>query len=296
VTHRHFAAIVATLVALTAGGRQASAELIYGVAGQGPASSLISWDSAAPANLLSSVFLSNLQQNETILGIDFRPATGQLYALGSSNRLYTVNTSSGVVTQVGSPLSTTLNGFNFGFDFNPQIDRIRVVSEVNQNLVLNPITGAVQLVATNLFYPGTDANAGADPNVVDSAYSNNFAGTTSTQLYGIDTGLDILVTQANNTGVLGTVGALGLDASAVGGFDISGATGTAYATILPAGSSQSSLYRINLATGAATNLGAIDGGLIVSAMTVAPAIPEPTTTALLLAAVGGLPLRRRRAA
>jgi hypothetical protein len=296
VTHRKIVTLIAALAAIFSIGRHAAAELIYGVAGQGPASALISWDSASPSNLQSSVFLSNLQANETILGIDFRPATGQLYALGSSNRLYTVNTATGAVSQVGSPLSTTLNGFNFGFDFNPTIDRIRVVSEVNQNLVLNPITGAVQLVATNLFYPGTDANAGVDPNVVDSAYTNNFVGATTSQLYGIDVGLDILATQANNTGVLGTVGGLGFDAAAVGGFDISGATGAAYAAILPAGSSQSSLYRINLATGAATNLGAIDGGLVVSAMTVAPVIPEPASATLLLSAVGGLRLLRRRAA
>ena len=56
--------------------------------------------------------------------------------------------------------------------------------------------------------------AGCSPNVTASAYTNNFAGATTTTLYGIDTNLDILVTQGNNTGTLGTIGPLGVNVSA----------------------------------------------------------------------------------
>ena len=107
------------------------------------------------------------------------------------------------------------------------------------------------------------------------------------QLYGIDTGLDILVTQvASNRVRFGTVGAIGLNASAAGGFDVSGVTGTAYAALLPSGSSQSSLYTINLATGLATPVGVINGGLVISALTVAP-VPEPASIALVAHGRGG---------
>jgi hypothetical protein len=292
---RQLRACVCACFALFSLSSLASAELIYGIGSQGNATALIGFDSASPTSLTSSVFLSGLQPNETVVGIDVRPANGELYGLGSSSRLYRINRSTGAVTQVGSPLSTTLNGFNFGFDFNASIDRIRVVSDVNQNLVLNPDTGAVQLVATPLNYPAGDANAGTDPNVVSSAYTNNVPAAPATQLYGIDTGLDILVTQGNNTGVLGTVGSLFVSVTAVGGFDISGASGTAYAAMLPSGSSQSSLYRINLASGAATALGVIDGGVTISALTVAHIIPEPATGALLGVALLGAALIRRRA-
>jgi hypothetical protein len=128
----------------------ASAELIYGIAAVGNATNLVSFDSSEPGNLLSGIFVTGLQPNETILGIDIRPATRQLYALGSTSRLYTLNPATGAATAVGAPFTPALNGFNFGFDFNPTIDRIRVVSDVNKNLVLNPDTGAVQLVATDL--------------------------------------------------------------------------------------------------------------------------------------------------
>jgi hypothetical protein len=284
-------AMTLVLAGLTA---PASAELIYGIAAVGNATSLVSWDSAAPGSLSSGYFVSGLQNNETIVGIDFRPATGELYALGTTSRLYTLDTSTGAATAVAGQFSPQLNGFNFGFDFNPVIDRIRVVAETNKNTVLNPVTGAVETTATDLSYGPADPNFGVDPSVVGSSYTNSFVGAASTQLYGIDTALDVLVTQANNAGTLATVGPLGINATAVGGFDISGATGVAYATLLPSGSSQSNLYSINLLTGAATNLGQIDGGVIITAMAVAPAVPEPATLALAGVALAAIPLVRRR--
>jgi hypothetical protein len=287
----HVCALTLVLAGLSS---PASAELIYGIAAVGNSTALLSWDSSAPGSILSGSFVAGLQSNETIVGIDFRPATGQLYALGTSSRLYTLNTANGAASAVAGAFAPPLNGFNFGFDFNPVIDRVRTVAETNKNTVLNPITGAVQLSATDLFFGPADPNFGVDPNVVNSAYTNNFVGAGATQLYGIDTALDILVTQANNAGTLGTVGPLGINATGVGGFDISGTTGVAYAALLPSGSSQSNLYSINLVTGLATNLGQIDGGVIITAISVAPAIPEPATLALAGMALAAIPLVRRR--
>lgn len=265
----------------------ASAELVYGVT---TSQTLVRVDSAAPGVILSGSAISGMQSNETVRGLDFRPATGQLYALGSFSNLYTINIMTGAATPVaGVPFSPALNGSSFGFDFNPTIDRIRVVSDANQNLVLNPITGAVQLAATDLFYPAGDPNAGVDPNVVGSAYDNNFAGATTSQLYGIDTGLDIVVRQANNTGVLTTVGPLGANITNLVGFDIS-SSGAAFAASQEVSQSISMLWSINLATGAAAPLGQIGGGTMISAIAV---IPAPGAFAP-LAAMGIVAIRRRR--
>lgn len=287
----HVALIVACVGAAMPG-TLARAEIAYGVTST---HSLVTWDSSAPGAILTGVAISGLALNETIHGIDFRPATGQLYALGSFSNLYTINPATGAASLVGAgSFSPGLNGSAFGFDFNPVIDRIRVVSDANQNMVLNPDTGAVQLNATALFYDASDPNAGKDPNVAGSAYTNNFAGAPSTQLFGIDTGLDILVKQANNTGVLTTVGSLGGDIATLVGFDISGLSGIAYAASLNAGGSVSTFWTINLNTGAATPIGQIGGGTIITSMTMA--VPAPSTGVLLsLGALAALKRRRRSA-
>jgi hypothetical protein len=269
------------------GGTAAGQDLVYAVTGD---QTLITFNAGTPGTVLSGVPLMGLAPNERIRGIDFRPATGELFALGSFSNLYTINTASGAVSPVGAgPFAPALNGSSFGFDFNPTIDRIRVVSEADQNLVLNPNTGTATGV-TPLFYPTGDPNAGANPNVVASAYTNSFAGATTTQLFGIDTGLDILVTQANSAGTLGTVGSLGVDLNDSASFDISGGTGRAYASVQGLTVGQSTFWRINLATGAATQIGSIGGGAIVTAIAVVPA----PMTASVLAAGAVFTLRRRR--
>lgn len=187
-----------------------------------------------------------LQPNEKIVGLDMRPANGQLYALGNTCRIYTINASNGAATMLGTmPLSPSLNGKDFGFDFNPVVDRIRVVSNTGQNLRLNPETGEVAATDGNL-NPGT-------PFVTAAAYSNNFAGTTATALYAIDTSNDKLFKQMPpNDGTLVEIGALGVNAEASNGFDIGGTSGKAYAILTVAGSNK--IYEINLGTGAATTL------------------------------------------
>ena len=253
---------------------------------------LANLNTADPIVVNTGNFISGVQENETIIGLDFRPATGELFGLGSFDNLYTLDTATGAATLVGAGGFTPgLDGINFGFDFNPTIDRIRVVSNSDQNLVLNPNDGTSTGV-TDLFYGPGDANEGTDPNVVSSAYTNSFAGATTSQLYGIDTGLDILVTQANSAGTLGTVGDLGIDISEVSGFDISGATGIAYLAARTEGGSISSLYTIDLATGTTTLTGEIAGGSVVTAFAV---VPTPGAASVALLGCGALVTRRRRA-
>ncbi len=264
----------------------AAAELVYGVT---DTQTLVSFDSSDSSNLLTGVAISGLQNNEQIRGIDIRPATGQLYGMGSFNNLYTIDAVTGAATQVGSgPFAPATNGSSFGFDFNPVIDRIRVVSDANQNLVLNPNDGTSTQV-TSLFFGAGDVNFGMDPNIVGSAYTNSYAGAMSTQLYGIDTGLDILVTQANSAGTLMTVGSIGVDLNDTLSFDISGASGFAYATVVSDDFSSSTFWQINLADGSATALGEIGGGALITSMTV---VPAPGALAML--GLGGLVGSRRR--
>ena len=240
--------------------------------------SLLRFNSAAPGTLISSTAITGLQSGENVLGIDVRPATFQLYALGSTGRLYVVNPASGRAQQV-STLSTAPGGGEFGVDFNPVPDRLRVTSDAEQNLRINVDTGAATVDGALAFAPG-DPNAGRNPNVVGSAYTNSVAGATATTLYNIDSNLDILVTQnPPNDGRLNTVGALGVDTSGLVGFDIAAAGNVAFATLTPQGEATSRLYTVNLSTGAATLVGAVGGPSAVRALAVAnlPANPIDDT-------------------
>ncbi len=268
---------------------QAHALAVYGVT---TTNSLVRFDSATPGVINGTVALSGL--TGTLLGIDFRPTTGELFGLTSDSRLYTINVLTGAATAVGAAGQFVLTGSSFGFDFNPTVDRIRVTSNTGQDLRLNPLNGAIAATDPNLTYAPGDPNAAAVPSVVASAYTNSFAGSATTTLYDIDSSLDILAIQnPPNNGVLNTVGSLGLNASNNVGFDIFYFGNQGFASIQFAGAAATGFYGINLGTGAASLIGNIGNNLVVTDIAIA-AVPEPTTAALLGIGVFGLALRARR--
>ncbi|MEI7487788.1 MAG: DUF4394 domain-containing protein [Chryseobacterium sp.] len=169
--------------------------------------------------------VAGLQSGENILGIDFRPLNGQLYALGSSSRIYTINLGTGAATAVeSSPFATLLAGTDFGFDFNPSVDKIRVVSNTGQNLRLDPVTGGITGVDTAINPVGAMISA--------AAYTNNFAGTIATTLFVIDHNTDRLYQQTPpNNGTLVETGALGINITNTNGFDIGSLSQKAYLVV-----------------------------------------------------------------
>jgi Domain of unknown function (DUF4394) len=135
---------------------------------------------------------------------------GQVVGVGT---VYSINPTTGVATPINTGFPLT--GPVFGVDFDPVANELRIVGLITgPNLrILNGGTGAV-IVDTPLS-PDT-------PHVVGAAYSNNFAGATSTTLYDIDNqgpvvGL-VLQTQGSpggspvspNSGTLFPVGPLGV--------------------------------------------------------------------------------------
>lgn len=238
----------------------------YTVFGVTTANNLVRFNSSRPNTIIRTTTITGLQAGENVLGIDFRPATGELYALGSNSRLYTVDTGTGEATFVAD-LSIPLNGTNFGFDFNPTVDRIRIVSNTDQNLRVNPADGSA-IVDGTLVYLGNDTNAGRNPNIVASAYTNSFAGATSTTLYDIDSNLDTLVVQnPANSGFLATIGSLNVNTTGEVGFDIA-PNNVAIAALQISGITRSTLYTINLATGSAVLVGPIGGGEVIRGIAV----------------------------
>ena len=217
--------------------------------------------------------------NGTLLGIDTRPSNGLVYGITDANSLYTIDTTSGAATFVSTLDQPFLGGTISGFDFNPVADRLRLCGGANdQDFRINVDTGEVT-VDGNLAFALGDANQGADPNVTAAAYTNAIADPSTTQLYDIDAQLDALLLQnPPNDGTLITLGDLGIDFDTVGGFDIvSAAEGnnTAFAV------SDSTLYSIDLETGAATSIGAIGsaGGLDILGLTSTVGTLVPPTAA-----------------
>ncbi len=268
---------------------QARAERLFAVTTD---DRLLSFDSSNPGAILSEMAISGLAGGESLIGIDFRPATGQVFGVGSTGILHNIDITTGQASTVAN-LTQPLNGTSFGIDFNPTVDRLRIVSDANQNLRVVPDTGQT-FVDTALAYVSGDPNAGMNPNVSATAYTNSFPGATETTQYVIDSALNTLAIQRPpNDGLLTTVGALGVVTSDIIGFDISGFTGIAYAALNPPNTSFSDLYTINLDTGAASFVGRIGGGAPIVGLT---AVPEPTSIALMglgIASLVGYSWRRK---
>ncbi|MEF2269970.1 DUF4394 domain-containing protein [Janthinobacterium sp. LS2A] len=213
---------------------------------------LLSFDRATPATIRTTATVTGLQAGENLLGIDFRPADGQLYGVGSTGRIYTLNGVTGAATVKATLAAdaadatapyTALAGTEFGVDFNPVADRLRIVSNTGQSLRINVDTGATT----------TDGNingGAANTAITAAAYTNSFAGTASTTLFVIDGANATLYTQnPPNNGTLAGAVPLGVAATGVTGFDIDARTNTGYAVMTVAGARN--LYTLNLAASTA---------------------------------------------
>jgi len=269
----------ATMAVMTSTAAPAAAETIYGVT---DTSRLVTFDSATPGAVSTPIAITGLAAGETIKGIDIRPATLQLYALGSTGRLYRVDVVTGAATAIGAS-GLTLTG-DADIDFNPTVDRIRVVTDADLNARVNPNTGARADTAPN------DGNLNpGNPNVTGTAYTNNAPASsafplvpTTTQL-DIDTSTDRLFVQTPpNSGTLTASKPLGVDVGGDVGFDISTTssptgtpgTNTLYAVMRAVSDSRARLYTINENTGAATAVGEVAGSDKVKDIAVAAPVPQ----------------------
>jgi hypothetical protein len=182
--------------------------------------------------------VSGLLGDVRLVGIDFRPATGELYALGNDGGVYTIDVASGEA-KFQTQIDKKLSGTSFGIDFNPTVDLLRIVSDTGQNLAANVVTGAT------------------------TVYTNNdLSAVTATTLFDINTVTDRVVIQAPpGNGTLNPTGNLRVDAGTDAGFDIYSALRDGvtfevkpFAALTVGG--QAGLYTLDLLTGAASLRGA----------------------------------------
>jgi hypothetical protein len=188
-----------------------------------------------------------------LIGIDFRVQNNTMYAVGDKGGIYTVSLnagSEGTLTKV-SQLTTPLQGTNFGVDFNPAADRLRVISDFGQNL------------KHNLNINNTETNNPLSASSVPAAaYTNNdLQSGTATTLFDLITSTGQVAIQSPPdlgflipTGLCGPMGPnAGLDIFS----DLSNGktiSNTAFATFIPPGG-RAGLYTVDVLTGACSPVG-----------------------------------------
>ena len=226
------------------------------------AGNLLSFRAAAPEAARSRP-ITGLPGGVVLKGIDFRPATGDLYALGSDKVVYRVNPRTAIAVAEGPAFetaATALAGDRIGFDFNPTVDKIRVTSDADDNLRLDPDPGSLLATDTKL--------TPAEVTVVGSAYTNSsfaaFANRpATTMLFAIDVASSpdrIWLQNPANAGTLVTPRSLGFDLRSDLGFDIAGADDVGYLAGTRTGRSGADLYRVDVTTGDTRRLGRIGHG------------------------------------
>lgn len=213
-------------------------------------------------------------------GLAFSGA-GQLYGVDDdTNRLLSINHTTGVATEVGSLGTGSFNDMGLAFIGNTLYMSSTTGGGLGSLFSVNTATGAATLIGD--FAAGVRVRSLGSYNGVLYGWSNT------------DTLLNINTT----TGVPTTIGAFGFSSPTVGrdGMDIDPATGTIWSI----GDSEPRTYTLNSLTGAATVVASnltCDGTNCSGFNSLAiNAVPEPETYAMMLAGLGllGFTARRRK--
>ena len=260
-----------------------AAEEVYGLVGS---SSIVTFDSASPGTITSNRTITGLGAGVTLTGIDLRPADNQLYSVSTTGTVYqlTLSGANYSATSLGT-ISTSPSGNSFGLDYNPTVDRFRMVSDTNQKMRINQTTTPPGVTVDGMIT--LDGSSNVD--LIGSAYTNSVFGATTTTLFGIDAFTDALVRATNpNGGLYTSVGPLGITLGATDllGFDISGFSGAGFFSV------NNNFYGVNLATGGATLIGGL-GTQGITGITIA-SVPEPASWAMMLLGFGGMGVALRR--
>jgi hypothetical protein len=282
---------------------------------------LVRFNTATPGTSVSAT-ITGVASGETLVAIDYRPQTGQLYGLGinpmtDTGTLYLLDPQLGTATIVNtvSPgmagaiafldtmgMAVDLPAGGYGMDFNPTVDRIRITTASGLNFRINPNTGQNATNGINTDAPINGLPVGST-GVSATAYTNSFGQSLTggvTSQYTLDAASNMLFIQTppnSGTQTMGKVVTLNgapLDFTDVNGFDISGArvttsgavaTGVGTAVLTVGG--MSILYEIDLSTGEATVLGSAPTALNGLAIGDTPAGVIAFSGATFSAAEGG---------
>lgn len=278
---------------------------------------LVAFPSVQPAGFDTPVTITGLMPGDVLVSIDRRPQNGFLYGLGYSAtlgtvQLYSISSQTAIATAIGpagqqfvaadgtTPVRIGVDATTtFGMDFNPTVDRVRVVNSAGQNFRINPNNGA--LVDFDANTPGVQMDGGINGptvSVQETAYTNSAPNVTTTTQYTVDQTIDVVCIQnPPNNGTQTMCLPLSVPVETVQGFDIpssvtvttsnSVATGLGTAVVRASGRTQDELVNINLSSGAVTTLGPVTPTGIIGV-----ALQTPAATPLFALSANGTQLFR----
>ena len=246
---------------------------------------LVLFSSQSPEQVISEISLAGLLSGENIIAIEFVPASDMAFGYSNRGRLYKVNLANGMAMSVGfDPPFSQSEAVSIVFDSANSL--IRAITSRGGHFVVNSSTGNIVRNLGTLMYQDSDPNFLQTPQIEgaalpftdgtqqdDSVFDSAFP-------YLIDpktSSLGRLGKGGNNptpadSGKISTVGQLSVNISSVIGFDISKDTNAALAALVPQLESSAKLFKINLATGAANEIGTITPGKKIIAFTTTKAI------------------------
>lgn len=277
---------------------------------------LAAFPATFPSGFEPATAITGVTPGETLVSIDRRPQNGFLYGLGynatdGSVQLYSISSATAVATRIGgigsfvaadgtTPVRIGADATTtFGIDFNPTVDRVRVVNSAGQNFRMNPNNGA--LVDGDAMAPGVNMDGGINGptvSVQETAYTNSAPSVTVTTQYTVDQTIDSLCVQnPPNAGTQTLCMPLSVPVESVQGFDIppsvtvatsnTQATGLGTAVVRASGRTQDELVNINLSTGAVTTSGPLSTAGIVGI-----ALQQPAATPIFALSADGTQLLR----
>jgi len=186
--------------------------------------------------------IAGLRSGETFRAIDMNPKTKILYGLSSLSVIYKISTFDGSLRPLGPAFTPAASGDLIGFDVDPNLNLIRVMTSSFQNLKISLTTGQVigsdsyfhvPSAAINGIAYGPVATLGGGGTGTGGGGLGGGTGTgtggssaNKAPLYAINLGDQSLYKQVpSGTGIPTLVGGTGWEWKAEGGFDIGGNNG-----------------------------------------------------------------------
>lgn len=177
------------------------------------AGELISFPPDDPAAAVSAPITG--VEGATLLALD-TDTEGRMLAVSDAGLVYQLDAATGAATPLGGPLEPAIDDPGFAFDIDPASGAGRIVVATGNNIPVDLGTGAAGTPGAPPTFDAEDTNVGQAPRVVAGAYSPD-----DDVLYVIDaTTGSLAATESPDSGVLLTVGPLGVPLTDGASFDI----------------------------------------------------------------------------